>query len=112
MKESTSEEKATFLRRRTNLLGQIRQFRSMREQFALGLDSYLALSNVPEVSLSTPELIPLYPPSAIAIDHRLTVYPAEIVSIEERLRFAQAAESLVQLRLQLAKRTCTSRYKS
>jgi hypothetical protein len=112
MKESTEEEKTAFLRRRTNLLGRIRQFRSMREQFIPGLDSYLALSNVPDVPLSTPELIPLYPPSAIPCEHRHEVYPADIIAIEERLRFAQASESLVQLRLQLAKRTCANRYKS
>jgi hypothetical protein len=58
------------------------------------------------------ELIPLYLPSAFSSDKRTTFCISEIDKIEDHLRFAQALDALVQLRLQLMKRTTTAWYKS
>lgn len=111
MKDATMKEKTTFIRRRTTLLHRIDRLRTCRDKFIPGLTHYLNSICVPDVPRSTPELIPLYPPSAIPTEDRRSVCAANIDQIEERLRFAQASEALTQLRLQLAKRTCASRYK-
>ena len=78
-----------------------------------GLNRYLAeLSPSPEeVSMSTPESIPLYLPSSLPADKCSLVCIAGVQEIEDRLRFAQASEALNKLRCQLMKRTYASQYK-
>lgn len=78
-----------------------------------GLTAYLeTLAQDPnELATSTPELIPLYLPSALPSDIRPIVCIADIEKIEDRLRFAQASEALTRLRCQLTKRAYANRYK-
>lgn len=78
-----------------------------------GLGKYVAeLLPLPEeVSMSTPELIPLYLPSSIPASKRSWVCIVGVREIENRLRFGQASEALNKLRCQLMKRTYASRYK-
>ena len=78
-----------------------------------GLDVYIAELPIPprEVSMSTPELIPLYLPSSLPENKRSCVCISGVQEIEDRLRFAQASEALTKLRCQLMKRTYASRYK-
>ena len=78
-----------------------------------GLDKYIAELSTPpgEVSMSTPELIPLYLPSSLPKNKHSCICIAGVQEIEDRLRFAQASEALNKLRCQLMKRTYASRYK-
>ena len=79
-----------------------------------GLERYL--HNTPthsdDVSMSTPELIPLYLPSSLPSEKRASVCVPGLSDIEDRLRFAQACEALTDLRCQLTKRTYASRYRT
>ena len=77
-----------------------------------GLAEYLLTSPpLSDALTSTPECIPLYLPSALPENRRQNCIGG-IDLIEERLCFAQAYEALIQLRLQLMKRTVAIRYKS
>lgn len=89
------------------------KFSATRKKYMPGLDRYIAelLSPSKEVSLSTPESIPLYLPSSLPADKCSLVCTAGVHEIENRLRFAQASEALNKLRCQLMKRTYASRYR-
>jgi hypothetical protein len=81
-----------------------------------GLERYLwntpLATNSDDVSMSTPELIPLHLPSSLPSDKRVSICVPSLVEIEDRLRFAQACEALTDLRCQLTKRTYASRYRT
>ena len=64
-----------------------------------GLNRYIAELVPPpkEVSMSTPEFIPLYLPSSLPADKCPLICIAGVQKIEDRLRFAQAAEALNKL---------------
>jgi len=113
LEKTTVGQQTSIQRRRTNLLKRIIKFGNIRNKYLPGLDGYIAeLSPQPkEVSMSTPELIPLYLPSSLPEKKRPLVCTAGVQEIEDRLRFAQASEALNKLRCQLMKRTYISRYK-
>jgi hypothetical protein len=99
--------------RQTSLLKRITKYSAIRKKYMPGLDKYLAELSPPleEVSLSTPELIPLYLPSSLPPNKCSLVCFAGVQEIEDRLRFAQASEALNKLQCQLMKCTYASRYK-
>ena len=80
-----------------------------------GLERYLRVQNMPthsdDVSMSSPERIPLHLPSSLPSEKRASVCVPGLTEIEDRLRFAQACEALTDLRCQLTKRTYASRYR-
>ena len=113
LEKITVGQETSIQRRRTKLLKRIMKFSSIRNKYLPGLDVYLAELSPPpkEVSMSTPELIPLYLPSFLPEKKRPLVCATGVQEIEERLRVAQASEALDKLRCQLMKRTYISRYK-
>ena len=109
----TTTQETTLLRRRTSLLKRILQFTAARAKYMPGLAEYLSTCPpLPDTLTSMPECIPLYLPSALTKNRHFKICIGGIDEIEERLRFAQASEALIQLRLQLMKRTVAVRYKS
>ncbi len=66
--KTTVGQQTSIQRRRTNLLKRIIKFSNIRNKYMPGLDGYIAELSPPpkEVSMSTPELIPLYLPSSVA----------------------------------------------
>ena len=110
----TTDQETSLQRKRTSLLVQIQEFIAARDIYLPGLSDYLQASGVNQMELPrlTPEIIPLYLPSSFPSEKRAAICIAGIDAIEDRLHFAQACEALVQLRMQLMKRTCASRYKS
>ena len=113
LEKTTAGQQTSIQRRRTNLLKRIIKFSNIRNKYMPGLNGYIAeLSPLPEeVSMSTPELIPLYLPSSLPENKCPLVCITGVQEIEDRLRFAQASEALNKLRCQLMKRTYVSRYK-
>ncbi|KIL56756.1 hypothetical protein M378DRAFT_57844, partial [Amanita muscaria Koide BX008] len=107
----TTDQETALLRRRTSLLKRIQEYVIARDKYLSGLSSYLGTAQT-ELLTSTPEVIPLYLPSSLPPEIRASICIAGIDKIEDHLRFAQACEALVQLRIQLMKRTCAVRYKS
>ena len=105
-------QETALLRRRTNLLKRIQHFTTARVKFMPGLTEYSSSLSLPDTLTATPECIPLYLPSALPEDQWQKICVCGIDQIEERLCFTQASEALVQLRLQLMKRTVTVRYRS
>ena len=79
-----------------------------------GLEVYLReTANLgDDVSMSTPEYIPLHLPSSLPSEKRPSVYVRGLAEVEDRLRYAQASEALTELRCQLTKRTYASRYRT
>lgn len=113
LEKTTVGQQTSIQRRRTNLLKRVIKFSNIRNKYMPGLDRYIAgLSPPPkEVSMSMPELIPLYLPSSLPKNNPPLVCVTGVQEIEDRLRFAQASEALSKLRCQLMKRTYVSRYK-
>jgi len=109
----TVGQQTSFQQRRTNLLKRVIKFSAIRKKYMPRLDRYIAEILPPhkEVSMSTPEVIPLFLPSSLPENKRSWVCIAGIQEIEDRLHFAQASESLNKLRCQLMKCTYASRYK-
>lgn len=108
--------KATSIqRRRTSLLKRILNYISSRPQYMPGLQVYLRdteTSEGEEVSMATPEYIPLHLPSSLPSEKWPSVFISGLAEVEDRLRFAQACEALTELRCQLTKRTYASRYRT
>ena len=80
-----------------------------------GLELYLrdtATTKGEDVSITTPEHIPLHLPSSLPSEKWPSVYISGLAEVEDRLRFAQACEALTELRCQLIKRTYASRYRT
>jgi len=110
---TTVGQQTSIQRRQTNLLKRIMKFSAMQKKYMPGLTRYIAeLVPLPkEVSMSTPESIPLYLPSSLPADMCPLICIHGVQEIKDRLRFAQASEALNKLRCQLVKRTYASQYK-
>lgn len=80
-----------------------------------GLELYLrdtATTKGEDVSITTPEHIPLHLPSSLSSEKWPSVYISGLAEVEDRLWFAQACEALTELHCQLIKRTYASRYRT
>jgi hypothetical protein len=111
MPSSTARETA-LVRQRTRLLKHMERFMVVREKYLPGLSIYLAmLPPQPGASNPSAESIPLHLPSSLPAHKRAKIIVPNLDHIEEELRVTQASDALVQLRLQLTKRTYAARYK-
>jgi len=113
LEKTTVGQQTSIQWQQTNLLKRIIKFSNIRNKYMPGLDGYIAeLSPLPkEVSMSMPELIPLYLPSSLPENKHPLVCITGVQEIEDRLCFAQASEALNKLRCQLMKCTYVSQYK-
>ena len=110
MSPSMAQE-TTLLHQQTRLRKRIQQFVGVCQRYLPGLSEYVATPpNHSEAS--DPSHIPLYLPSSLPKEKYTKITIPGLAHIEEQLRFAQASDALVQLRLQLTKRTLAARYRS
>ncbi|KAF8230323.1 hypothetical protein L208DRAFT_1282724, partial [Tricholoma matsutake] len=109
----TVGQQTSIQRWQTNLLKRIMKFSVIQKRYMPGLDKYIAELSPPpeEVSLSMPEVIPLYLPSSLLPNRCSLVCVTGVHKIEGHLHFAQASEALNKLQCQLMKCTCASWYK-
>ncbi|KAF4577537.1 hypothetical protein EYR36_005527 [Pleurotus pulmonarius] len=107
----TTVEATQLQTSRTNLLKRIKKFRATQHTYMAGLSDYLKQSPSEETT-STPELMPLYLPSAFPAAQRHLICQPNLDELEDRLRFAQTTEALCNLRRQLRTRSFANSYKT